>query len=149
MENKNYHRSILVNVTPEKAIAMISQVNQWWKNDFSGNAGQLDGRFKVPFGEHNGEASFVDFVVSEFVPGKKITWTVTDCNLPWFKDKKEWNNTSLEFLVTTENEHTKIDFTHKGLVPGIECYEACEKGWDGHITNGLATFINEGKGIPQ
>ena len=41
--------------------------------------------------------SFVDFVISEFVPNKKVVWKVIDCNLPWFKDKKEWNNTEVVF----------------------------------------------------
>ena len=109
----------------------------------------LNDKFTVPFGELNGEKSFVDFVVSEFVPNKKAVWKVTNCNLPWFKDKTEWNNTEVVFEISSENSMTKIDFTHIGLVPGIECYDACEKGWDGHVTNSLVKYINEGKGNPQ
>lgn len=143
-EKKNYHKAIMVNASPADAMKMISQVNQWWKNDFSGSAGQLNDTFRVPFGE----PSFVDFVVSEFLPAKKMVWKVTDCYLPWFRDKKEWNNTEVVFQVSAENKKTKIDFTHIGLVPEVECYDVCEKGWNGHIDN-LAIFINEGRGIPQ
>jgi len=149
LENKNYHRTITVNATAEEAMKKISQVNHWWKHDFSGSAEKLNDKFTVPFGELNGEKSFVDFVVSEFVPNKKTVWKVTDCNLPWFKDKKEWNNTEVVFEISSESNKAKIDFTHIGLVPGIECYNACEKGWDGHVTNSLLSFINEGKGNPQ
>jgi len=33
------------------------------------------------------------------------------------------------------------------LVPEVECYDVCEKGWDGHETESLVKFINEGKTI--
>jgi len=148
-EKKNYHRTIMVSASPEEAMKKISEINDWWKHDFSGSAEKLNDRFNVPFGELNGEKSFVDFVVSEFEPGKKTVWKVTGCNLPWFKDKKEWNNTEVVFEISSENNKTKIEFTHIGLIPGVECYDACEKGWDGHVTNSLVKFINEGKGQPQ
>jgi len=153
MENKNYHRTIVVNASAEEAMKKISQVNCWWKKDFSGSAEKLNDKFTVPFTE----PSFVDFVVNELVPGKKVVWKVTDCFLPWFQDKKEWNNTEVVFQLLQENARpddpvgrskTKIDFTHIGLVPEVECYEVCEKGWNGHI-NTLLNFINDGKGLPE
>jgi len=149
MEKKNYHRTIIISASSEEAMKKISQVNNWWKHDFIGSAEKLNDKFTVPFGEHKGERSFVDFVVSEFEPNKKMVWKVTDCNLPWFKDKKEWNKTEVVFEISSGTNKTQIDFTHIGLVPGVECYDACEKGWDGHVTNSLLSFINDGKGNPQ
>src|SRR5437763_864040 len=108
MEKKNYHRTITVNASSEEAMKKISQVNNWWKHDFSGSAEKLNDKFTVPFGELNGEKSFVDFLVSEFVPNKKAVWKVTNCNLPWFKDKKEWNNTEVVFEISSESNKTKI-----------------------------------------
>jgi hypothetical protein len=148
-DRKNYHRTILVNVTPAEAMKKISQVNHWWKKDFSGSAEKLNDTFHIPFGDLEGEKSFVDFVVSEMVPDRKAVWKVTNCNLPWFNDKTEWNNTEVVFEISPERNQTRIDFTHIGLVPTIECYAACEKGWDGHVTNSLLHFINEGSGNPQ
>ncbi len=148
-KDKNYHRTITVSSSTAEAMDKISQINYWWKHDFSGSAEKLNDKFTVPFGDLNGEKSFVDFVVSEFEPNKKTVWEVTNCNLPWFKDKTEWNNTEVVFEISSESNKTKIDFTHIGLVPGVECYNACEKGWDGQVTNSLVNFINEGKGNPQ
>jgi hypothetical protein len=139
----------MANASAEEAMKKISQVNLWWKKDFYGSAEKLNDTFTVPFGELNGEKSFVDFTISELVPNKKVTWKVTDCYLPWFKDKKEWNNTEVVFKLSEGNGNTKIDFTHIGLVPKVECYEACEKGWDGHVTKDLEKFINKGKAIAQ
>jgi hypothetical protein len=151
MENKNYHKSIIVNISAEEAMKKISQVNLWWKKDFKGSAEKLNDTFTVPFTE----PSFVDFIVSELIPDKKIVWKVTDCYLPWFRDKKEWNNTEVVFQLSEESPDdtigqgsTKIDFTHIGLVPEVECYDVCEKGWNGHIHT-LHQLINEGKGLSQ
>lgn len=147
MENKNYHRSITVNATPEEAMKKISQVNHWWIKGFSGSAEKQNDHFTVQFGQVSGEASYVDFVATEMEENRKAVWKVTDCNLPWFKDKKEWNNTEVVFELSPENGKTRIDFTHVGLVPEVECYQICEKGWDGHVTQGLVKFIDEGVGI--
>jgi hypothetical protein len=144
MGNKNYHKSIIVNASAEEAMEKISQVNRWWKNDFKGSAEKLNDKFTVPFGD----SSFVDFCVSQFVPGKMTVWKVTDCFLPWFQDKKEWNNSEVVFELLEENGKTKIDFTHAGLIPELECYGVCEKGWEGHI-NTLDQFINKGVGLTE
>lgn len=144
MEKKDFHRTITVNASAEEAMKKIAQVNLWWAKNFSGSAEQLNDTFTVRFGE-----TFVDFLISEFVPNKKVVWKVTDCNLHWIKAKKEWNSTKVVFEISSENNRSKIDFTHLGLVPGVECYTDCEPGWDGHITISLANFINEGKGQPE
>ena len=144
MEKKNFRRTITVNSSAEEAMKKISQVNGWWAKNFSGSAKKLNDKFTVRFGE-----TFVEFLISEVVPAKKVVWKVTDCNLHWIKAKKEWNNTEVVFEISSEKNKTKIDFTHVGLVPGVECYSDCEVGWDSHVTISLANFINEGKGQPE
>jgi len=76
-------------------------------------------------------------------------WLVTDCNLDWINDKKEWKGTKIDWKVLQKNGSTQIDFTHIGLTPGIECYDSCEKGWTFYITDSLANLISEGKGRPD
>lgn len=146
MEKNNYHRTFTVNASPAEAMKKISQIDLWWIKKFSGNAEKLNDVFTVPF---NAEGAFVNFRVSELEPDRKAVWEVTDCYLPWFNDKKEWNNTKVVFEVSSENNLTTIDFTHVGLVPDVECYTICEKGWDGHLKVSLAKLINEGLGQPQ
>jgi hypothetical protein len=111
MANKNFHTTITVNASAEEAIKKISRVNLWWAKKVKGKTEKLNDKFTVDFGE-----TFVDFQISELVPNKKVVWKVTDCNLHWIKDKKEWNNTEVVFEITSENNSTKIDFTHVGLV---------------------------------
>ncbi len=143
MEKKNFHRTIKVNSTAEEVMKKISQVNKWWAKKVKGKTEKLNDKFTVNFGE-----TFVDFQISELVPDKKIVWKVTDCNLHWIKNKKEWNGTEVVFELSDKKNSTQIDFTHIGLVPGIECYKDCEAGWTEHITESLVKFINEGKGMP-
>ncbi len=144
MKNENFHRTITVNASAEEAMKKINQVNLWWAKNFSGRAEKLNDKFTVRFGE-----TFVDFQIRELVTNKKVVWKVTDCNLHWIKAKKEWNNTEVVFEISSENNKCKIDFTHIGLLPGVECYNDCEVGWNGHVTISLANFINEGKGQPE
>lgn len=144
MKNENYHKTIMVNGSAKEAMKKIGMIDQWWRKDFKGTVEKLNDTFRVPFGE----PSYVDFKVTEFTPSKKMVWNVTDCYLQWFQDKKEWNNTNLIFQLSEQNGKTKIDFTHEGLVPEIECYEICEKGWNGHI-DGLKNYINDDVTILQ
>jgi hypothetical protein len=38
--------------------------------------------------------------------------------------------------------------THIGLVPGVECYEDCKKGWNFYVGESLFRWMTEGKGLP-
>jgi len=143
MANKNFHKTIKVNASAEEAMKQISQVNKWWAKKAKGKTEKLNDKFTADFGE-----TFVDFQISELIPNKKIVWKVTDCNLHWIKAKKEWVGTEVVFEISGKKKSTQIDFTHIGLVPGVECYNDCEVGWTEHITVSLVKFINEGKGMP-
>lgn len=144
MKSKNFQRVITVNASAEEAMKKISQVSKWWAKKTRGKTEKLNDKFTVDFGK-----TFVDFQISELVPNKKVVWKVTDCNLHWINNKKEWNNTEVVFEISGKGNATQIDFTHIGLVPGVECYNDCEVGWNGHITGSLVKLINEGKGMPE
>lgn len=153
MENKNYstagekkdfHRTITVNASPKEAFEKIAKVGDWWAKSFTGKALNLGDTFRVEFG-----TTWVNFKISEAIPGKKIVWYVTDSYLPWLKDKKEWNDTQVVYEISSDGNKTVIDFTHVGLQPQIECYGNCEKGWTRFATISLQKFINEGKGLPE
>lgn len=144
MKPQDYNATISVNATPKEAFEKIAKVDKWWAKNFTGKANKLHDKFSVHFGE-----TFVDFQVSELISDKKVVWKVTDCHLHWIKAKKEWNGTEVVFELSKKGKQTQIDFTHIGLVPGVECYHDCEVGWNGHFTGSLVKFMNEGKGTPQ
>ena len=144
MEKNNFHRTITLRASAEEVMEKIGQVNRWWAKNFTGKAEKLNDKFSVHFGE-----TFVNFQISEFIPDQKVVWKVTDCNLDWINNKKEWNDTKVVFEIFEKEDSTQINFTHVGLVPGVECYNDCEVGWNGHVTISLVKFINEGKGMPE
>ena len=140
---KNYHKTITVNASTEEAMKKIGQVNRWWAKKTKGKTQKLNDEFTVDFGE-----TYVDFKVSELIPNKKVVWKVTDCNLHWINNKKEWNGTEVIFELSGKKNEAQIDFTHIGLVPGVECYKDCEVGWNEHVGDSLLKFINKGEGMP-
>jgi hypothetical protein len=144
IKNKSFHRTITANASAEKAFEKIAKVGDWWAKSFVGKALNVGDTFRIEFG-----TTWVNFKITEAIPNKKIVWFVTDCYLPWLKDKTEWTNTEVVFELSSDNNKTKIDFTHIGLIPEIECYENCEQGWTRFVTISLLKFINEGQGLPE
>lgn len=75
---------------------------------------------------------------------KSIT---TNCYMPWLKDKTEWKNTKIVFEISEGKKHTRIDMTHVGLVPGVECHNVCEVGWNQYFGESIPELLATGKGI--
>jgi hypothetical protein len=144
MNQQNYQSSIAADFTPAEAFEGISRVNEWWAKNFEGSAEKLNDIFTVHFGE-----TFVTFKVTESIPGKKIAWEVTDCHLPWLKDKTEWNGTTVMFEISPLSDGTQVTMTHIGLVPEVECFGACEAGWNEHFKGSLFKLLTEHAGVPQ
>ncbi len=143
MEQANYHTSFTIPASPAAALQHIANVGGWWAKNFTGHAAATGDTFIVRFG-----GTSVDFEISEFIPDRKIVWKVNDCNLNWLKNKKEWLGTTVVWDLSTTNGQTKVDMTHVGVAPGVECYESCVKGWNEHIYTSLVKMMEGGEGIP-
>jgi hypothetical protein len=144
MKPKDYHSVIEAKIAPELAFNSINSVAEWWAKDLTGKSRKLNDEFTVRFGE-----TFVNFRLIEVIPDRKVVWDVTDCYLHSFKDKTEWTGTKIVFEISEKNDLTRIDLTHVGLFPGVECYENCEKGWNFYFKESLFKLITTGKGQPQ
>ena len=144
MKKQDFNCSITAEVTAEEAVEAISRVSEWWAADFEGSSQKLGDIFTVRFGE-----TFVTFRITEFIPGTKVVWSVEDCYLHWLKDKTEWTDTNVIFELSTENGSTTINFTHQGLIPAVECYSDCVKGWTEYIPGSLLKLLTVGEGQPS
>ena len=144
MATQNYHAEIIVNVSAGEAFEKIKLVSEWWTANLEGNSAKMNDIFTVHFGE-----TFVTFKIVDLIPASTIVWLVTDCNLHWLTDKKEWKGTKIVWEVSSKKGTTRVDMTHIGLVPGIECFDRCNDGWDHFIKESLYSLISEEKGLPH
>jgi hypothetical protein len=143
MKNENYNCSITANFTAKEAFNGICKVTEWWGN-IEGSTKNLNDVFTY----HPNE-TWVNFKITEFIPDKKIVWHVTDCFLHFQNDKTEWKDTDVVFEIEENGNSTQINFTHVGLVPGVQCYEGCVKGWNQYFKNSLLKLLTTGKGQPR
>ncbi len=144
MKKQDFTATITAAITPAEAYKGITEVSAWWSENLDGSSENLGDTFTVHFGE-----TFVDFKITEAVANKKMVWLVTDCYLHWLADKKEWSDTQIVFEIVPVGNATQINFTHVGLVPEVECYDGCVKGWTEYFKDSLFKLLTEGKGNPQ
>jgi hypothetical protein len=143
-KTKDFSYGFTVKNSAKEVMKRISEVDLWWAKNFKGEASKLNDTFSVSFGDTN-----VDFRIVELIPEKKVVWLVTDCNLHWIKDRKEWKGTEVIWSLAEKGGETRIDFVHKGVTPESECYESCQPGWTHHLKDSLQKLINDGKGFPS
>jgi hypothetical protein len=141
MTTSDFTTTILVNQTPSAVFAAINNVRGWWQGEFEGSTNKLNDEFTYRFGDiHSSKQKIV-----EFIPGKKVVWLVTESELNFVKDKKEWNGTKIIFDIAEQDNKTQLRFTHAGLVPKIECYGDCSNAWEQLIQQSLFSLITTGR----
>lgn len=145
MATKNFTTTMLVDKTPKETFNAINNVRGWWSTTLKGTSDQLDGEFIYQHKEMHKSTQRV----KELIPNEKVTWLVTESNLSFTEKKDEWNNTTITFDISKKDDQTQIVFTHNGLVPSLECFNACSGGWNYYLHQSLVPFINTGKGQPD
>jgi hypothetical protein len=144
MNQPDYTATLTVDATPQEVFNNINSVTKWWTADLTGNSQKLNDAFTVRFGDvHLSTQKLI-----ELIPDKKIVWLVTDSKLNFIKDKQEWTNTTISFDISSQGNNTQVRFTHHGLVPEVECFKDCTKGWDYYIKGSLFKLLTTGKGEP-
>lgn len=150
MDTPNYTRSFVVQRTPEQVYDAISRIAAWWTINTEGSADRVGDAFTITFSDPDGQLVHrTTQRITEAVPGKRLAWTVTACNMPWLKDKEEWKGTTMVFDIAPEGTGARISFTHVGLTPQVECFEQCDRGWEYFLDESLLKLINTGAGQPD
>jgi hypothetical protein len=160
MTTTDFTATISVDQTPKEVFNAINNVRGWWSEEIEGDTEKLDDVFNYHFEDiHRCQIKLI-----EVIADKKIVWLVmdnyfkpgifTDASNPVRNNvdangKKEWTGTKISFEITEENNQTKVRFTHHGLVPEYECYDACSNGWSHYIRQSLVSLITTGKGQPN
>ncbi len=144
MKNKDYKISLTVDAPLHEVFQKINCVTDWWTDELKGHSEKVNDVFTVQFGDIHLSTQ----KVIELIPNKKIVWLVTDSKLTFIEKQQEWTNTQIVFELSHSNNQTQLDFTHIGLVPEVQCYDGCSKGWDYYINGSLFKYLTTGKGTP-
>jgi hypothetical protein len=145
MNNQNLTFTISVDQTPEEAFAAINNVRGWWSGNIEGSTDKLGDEFTYRYED----VHYSKQKITEFIPGKKVVWHVLDGYLNFTQDKTEWKGTDITFDISKKGDKTEVCFTHVGLVPESECYDACSNAWGSYINGSLRSLITSGKGHPN
>lgn len=145
MEAKDFSTSIQVDATPAQVFDAVTNVRGWWSRDIKGKTRNVGDEFvfEVP-GIHFSRHKLV-----EAVPGEKVVWLVTESRLSFVDDKTEWTGTRMVFTISRQGGKTKLVFTHEGLAPQVECYDACAPAWTQYVQASLSALITTGTGTPN
>lgn len=136
MKTDNFTYSFTTSKPIDNVFSQLLNVKQWWtglyEETIKGKSSEVgdEFNFKAGGGAHDSTQRLV-----ELVPGKKITWLVTESELSFLKHPGEWTGTQFGFELSPAAKGTKVTFTHQGLTPHIECYGACSAGWTGYLDN--------------
>jgi len=137
--------TLRVDQTPNEAFNAINNVRGWWSEDIEGGTHQLHDEFDYRYGDaHRCRMKLVDVV-----PDQKVVWLVLSNYFDFTKDNTEWTGTKVIFEISKKDNKTEIRFTHLGLTPEYECFDACSDGWTHYIQESLPALIATGKGLPN
>ncbi|MET8872596.1 SRPBCC domain-containing protein [Nocardia sp. NPDC004604] len=145
MTVQSFTTTFAVDQTPETVFNAVLDVPGWWSKALVGRSEKPGDVFtyEVP-GVHRSTIE-----VTEVVPHDHVVWRVLDAQITLVDDQTEWNNTEIRFEITRSTDTTELHFTHVGLTPEFECFEACRKGWTFYIDKSLHDLIATGTGQPD
>jgi hypothetical protein len=93
MKQQNFTTSFTVDQSPKEVFSAVNNVRGWWSGEVDGDTGTPGAEFTYRYKNMHKSTQRV----TEFVPGKKVVWHVTDAELTFVRDKKEWIGTDIVF----------------------------------------------------
>jgi len=142
MKTSDFSTTILVDKSPEEVFHAINNVGGWWSGDIEGRSTKLNDEFTYRYKDIH----FSKQRVVEMIPDQKVVWLITDSNLNFTKDAHEWIGTKISFEITEKDGKTELRFSHIGLNPDIECFDACSNAWSSIVHQSLSSLITTGEG---
>ncbi len=143
--NQSYTTSLQVAATPAQVYTAITlHIDKWW-TELANEATRTGDKLTVHFEE--GTSWMME--VTRAIPGHILEWHVTKAthNLINLSKSDEWEDTTIIWEISASKTGSTIVCTHKGLVPALECYDICERGWD-YFLGSLKRYLETGTGSP-
>jgi hypothetical protein len=137
----SFSTAFTVDRTPDEVFAAINDVRSWWTGEIAGGTGELGSEFTYRHGDQHRSTQRI----TELVSGKRVAWRIVDAYLDFAADKAEWTGTEITFDIVAEDGGTEVRFTHVGLAPEYECFEACSTAWGYYVNTSLPNRIVNGR----
>ena len=144
MSTQSYTTTFTVDRTPAEVFAAVNDVRGWWGKDVEGRTDEVGADFVFEVKD----VHYSKIRVTELVPGEQVVWRVVDAHLAFVEDTKEWEDTEIRFEISERGDATELRFTHVGLLPEVECYDACSNAWAFYVGS-LRNLITTGEGQPS
>lgn len=136
MTDNNFEFSFSTSKSPGEVFAYLINPNNWWIGLYGETIEGRSTEINDEFSFHAGDGMhYSKQKLTELVPSEKIVWLVTESNLSFLKVTDEWVGTKICFTIEIVDDNTKVTFTHKGLIPSIECYGSCSSAWTQYLQN--------------
>lgn len=145
MNSKNLILTFKVKKSVDEAFDALIDVASWWGQGIKGTSRKKGDKFDYKHKEFHTSTQ----TVSQFKKNQKLVWMVSNSKINFVKDKSEWENTEVEFLVEKDGAETKLTLIHHGLTPKLECYKNCSGGWEHYFCGSLKKLIETGVGDPD
>lgn len=141
---QSYTATFTVDQSPEEVFAAVTNVRGWWSEEIVGDTAILGDEFVFEVANTH----YSKFRLTEVVPNERVVWHTLEARIEFVDDKDEWTGTDIVFDISQEGGKTRLDFTHVGLAPAVECYDLCSDAWASYIRGSLRNLITTGKGAP-
>jgi hypothetical protein len=142
MNNQNFTYGFQSSKTPEEIFDILLHIDQWWSGQYgetiAGASHKVNDEFSF---EAGGGMHYSKQRMTELVPNQRVAWEVSESKLTFLNEPAEWVGTLISFDISKARDKTNIVFTHRGLVPELECYGSCSTGWTKYL-DALKSKIN-------
>lgn len=145
MSSSDFTATFTVDRIPEDVFAAINDVRGWWSGNIEGDTDALGSEFTYRYED----VHYTKQKISEFAPNSRVVWHIEEAFLNFTEEPGEWIGTDVTFEITPKGAETELRFTHRGLVPEFECFEACSSAWGFYINKSLHDLILTGRGEPN
>jgi hypothetical protein len=144
MTTDDFTTTLLLDATPNQVFDAINDVRGWWSEDVEGATDKRGATFEFRYKTmHRSTHEIV-----ELTRGKRVVWNTVKASINFVRDKTEWDGTQVVFDIARKGDKTELRFTHRGLVPAIQCYGDCSGAWAYHLES-LRDLIATGEGRPN
>jgi len=133
-----YSVAIEVQKSASEVFTRLTDLSQWWLEDFVGEDLDLNSEFILK----TGHGHFSKNKVIEFELNKKLTWIAIESLRK--SDNYDWSGSKFIFEVTPRGHNTQLKFTYDGVVFENE-YDILVKVCDLAIKEKFYDFIVNGK----